>query len=873
MVTAAPSSAAPRRRPLPLHSALLAMAALLLAGLGVATRMALQDAHREEVQRALRDADRSAQKLAVRVREVLDSVDQTTLLVKALRETGNPMDLTGLRHAGLLAFEVTHSVFVADRRGMVTDSSSIDVPLNIADDEDFKRHLRYNDLGLTIGLPQPHPLAQGWMMPAMRSLARDGSEFDGAVVTLLDPAALTRGFHVGEAPGTAISVLGLDNSVRSRLLDGQQTYGGKIDATRLQALALRMRETLTPSVSPVDQQRRFVASAPVDGHPLLAVIAIAADPVIAAYEATRAKLLAGAASIALLILAGTGGLWNQARRLDATREAERSAKALYVATLDGSLDAFWLLRAARRADGEIEDFVVTDANRRAASVLATEREAMIGGRACELVPSMRSDGLMKLLCKVMAQQRPVDVEALGVMPQVRDRWLHYQVVPVGDGVALIMRDITDRKLAEQRLAERESFFRTLLDMLPLAVYAKSARPATRGRFMYWNRAAERTFHAPAERVIGQRAQDVLPAEVAARSDAHVEALLAAPRLTHYPELVYDGPDGRRYLDVSKAPVLGADGEIDHILVVADDVTDRRANAERLRLTSRVVEETGDAIVLSDRDDRILQVNAAFLAMTGQPLDGLIGRWAGDAGLPALSDADLPGVEQSLREQRRWAGESRQQRRDGSSFDIWLNVIAIADERGVVTHHARLFADITVFKSQKQQLADLARRDPLTGLPNRRHFEEALEAATARARRSGQPLALVYLDLDGFKEVNDTLGHEAGDLLLVEVARRLAAQVRATDLVARLGGDEFTVLLENAGDAGDRLQQCERLVSALSLPHALGGRQLVSTPSLGIAVYSPGESVENLRRRADIAMYEAKRAGKACVRVAPEAASG
>ncbi len=873
MVSATPSSAVPRRRPLPLHSALLAVAVLLLVALGVATRIALQDAYREAAQRALHDADRSAQKLAVRVREVLDSVDQTTLLVKALRETGNPMDLTTLRHAGLLAFDMTHSVFVTDRRGMVDDSTSLDVPLNIADEDDFKRHARYNDLGLTLGPAQPHPLAQGWMIPAMRSLSRDGSEFDGVVVSLVDPAALTRSFDASEAPGTAVTVIGLDNLVRSRLVDGKSSFGEKVDAKAVQRTIQQMRETLEPALSPVDKQRRFGAAVPVERYPLLAVIAIAADPVIARYEATRRRLLAGAAAIGLLILFGAWVLWRQARRLDASRQAAREAKALYVATLDGSLDAFWLLRAERDAAGGIHDFTIIEANRRAASILQLERAAMVGRRAGELVPSMRSDGLMDLLRKVMAQQRPIDVEALGMTPEVRDRWLHYQVVPVDDGVALIMRDITDRKQAEQHLAERESFFRTLLDMLPVAVYAKSARGPTRGRYLYWNRSAERSFHAPAERVIGHRAHDFLPADAAARGDAQDEALLADPRLVHYPELSYDGPDGRRYIDVTKAPIRGADGEIDHILVVADDVTEKRATAERLRLTSRVVEETGDAVVLTDRDDRIVQVNAAFLAMTGQPLDGLIDRWAGDAGLPALSDAELPGVEASLRERRRWSGESRQQRHDGSSFDIWLNVIAIVDERGVVTHHARLLADITVFKTQKQQLADLARRDPLTGLPNRRHFEEELEAATARARRSGQPLALVYLDLDGFKDVNDTLGHEAGDLLLVEVARRLEAQVRSTDRVARLGGDEFTVLLENAGSADDRLLQCERLVSALSLPHALAGRQVVSTPSLGIAVYVPGETVENLRRRADIAMYAAKRAGKACVRVAPEAASG
>ncbi|WP_165349713.1 diguanylate cyclase domain-containing protein [Methylibium sp. Pch-M] len=613
------SARSPLTSPVTLHSALLAAAVLLLAVLGVVTQLSLDTANRNEVQRALRDTERNTQKLAVRVGEVLDRVDQTTLLVKSLHETGNPMSLSGLRAAGLVTLDTTRALLITDRRGVVQESTSPDVALNLADEDDFKRHLHDPALGLSIGAPQPDHLNGGWMLPVMRRLTHDG-QFDGVVVAMLDPGSLTKGFDHGEAPGTVITVIGLDNINRSRRLDGSISFGEKVDAQKVLQRSREIRETLQPFYSQVDGTARFFTALPIDRYPMVAVVAVSADAVTAGYQQTRLRLLGWSAAVALLIVFGTLVLWRQARGLDSSRREARRAKALYVATLDGSLDALWLMRAERDASGQAHDFVITDANRRAGAMLGLDPAAMIGRRATELVPSIREDGLLDLLLTVLQRQKPMDVEAQAVATSMRGRWMHFQVVPVEEGVALITRDIDDRKRAEG------------------------------------------------------------------------------------------------------------------------------------------------------------------------------------------------------------------------------------------------------------QLADIARRDALTQLPNRRHFEEQLELAAARAQRSGRPMALVYLDLDGFKRVNDTLGHEAGDRLLISVALRLTACVRVTDLVSRLGGDEFTVILEESGTAEDRLQLCERILAQLSEPHLLAGQATVSTPSLGMAVYLPGESLDSLRKRADGAMYDAKRAGKACLRIAASASA-
>src|SRR5882724_9841152 len=164
--------------PLSLHSALLVAAFLLLVALAAATELTLRGAYEDEVQLAFNASERTAQKLGARVKEVLDQVDQTTLLVKSLHEAHNRMDLKGLRSASLLSYDVIRAVLITDRLGRVQDSTTLEVPRHLADGEDFKRHARYDDPGLTLGLPEPDLLGGGLMIPAMRSLARDAA-FDG----------------------------------------------------------------------------------------------------------------------------------------------------------------------------------------------------------------------------------------------------------------------------------------------------------------------------------------------------------------------------------------------------------------------------------------------------------------------------------------------------------------------------------------------------------------------------------------------------------------------------------------------------------------------------------------------------------------------
>ncbi|MBC7698791.1 sensor domain-containing diguanylate cyclase [Aquabacterium sp.] len=280
------------------------------------------------------------------------------------------------------------------------------------------------------------------------------------------------------------------------------------------------------------------------------------------------------------------------------------------------------------------------------------------------------------------------------------------------------------------------------------------------------------------------------------------------------------------------------------------------------LSSRVLQACGDAVVVSDGLDRIVMVNPAFLAMTGLSPSEVMGHSAELLGMAPLRDSHLNGVRSSLEADLRWSGESAQTCADGQQIDTCLTVTALRNEASQITQHIRTFNDITPLKQQQRVLAEQARHDSLTGLPNRRAFGERLQQAMSRARRQPQTLAVLYVDLDGFKSVNDLHGHAVGDQLLVEVGQRLDACVRLTDCVCRLSGDEFTVILEGAGHPDEVQRVGNRMLERLSLPHCLKGQSMVVTPSIGGTLFILGDNASTLCQRADETMYEAKRSGKA-----------
>jgi len=281
------------------------------------------------------------------------------------------------------------------------------------------------------------------------------------------------------------------------------------------------------------------------------------------------------------------------------------------------------------------------------------------------------------------------------------------------------------------------------------------------------------------------------------------------------------------------------------------------------LLEKVIECNPVAIVIADADNRILAVNPSFSRLTGYAAEEVIGR------TPSILKSGRHGPEfyrsmwQALRTRGEWSGEIWDRRKDGSHYPKWLDLVAVRSEPGrAVTHYLAFFNDLSASKVAEERIRLLAYHDPLTGLPNRLLLTDRLAHALASARRRAGYLALLFVDLDRFKNVNDSLGHAVGDKLLWEIARRLNTCVREEDTVARVGGDEFVIVLENLSDKQDAVCIANKIHQAFERPIDIDTHCLHASASIGIALYpDDGDNAEILMQNADTAMYQAKASGR------------
>lgn len=289
-----------------------------------------------------------------------------------------------------------------------------------------------------------------------------------------------------------------------------------------------------------------------------------------------------------------------------------------------------------------------------------------------------------------------------------------------------------------------------------------------------------------------------------------------------------------------------------------------ANA-KLHLMGEVFTHAVEGIFITDSAGTVVAVNPAFEGITGVDAQSMVGRLS-----PALGMVPVGGtrsVWDEMLEHGSWIGETRGPHRDGWQIPQWLSLVSIRDEAGVILNCVGVFSDITDIKQKEAQITHQANHDDLTGLPNRKHIFELLHDAIARAEVRGQKLAVVFIDMDGFKFINDSYDHATGDQLLCEVARRLRAALRPGDILGRLGGDEFVAAVGGISDKGHLDGIMRRLFDTFAEPFEYGGMGFSVTASFGVSVYpDDGDSANALLSRADIAMYRAKDMGKNAIAV-------
>ena len=407
-------------------------------------------------------------------------------------------------------------------------------------------------------------------------------------------------------------------------------------------------------------------------------------------------------------------------------------------------------------------------------------------------------------------------------------------------------------LSQQRQQRHAQRARELFEAAPDGIFVADPQ----GRCTDMNSAACRILGYARTEMLGKPMSEFLTAAGAARFAAIKNTLSQGE--THFAEWEYRRKDGH-YLPVEVNATFLPSGRWKFFV---RDISARRRIEQQLRQAAIVFDNTDEGIVITDAQARIVSVNPAFTTITGYTAEEVIGKNPRFQQSERQDSFFYQQMWLTLQQTGQWRGELWNRRKNGEVFPVWENISVVKDLEGCVTHYISIQSDITVIKQAEERLQELAYHDSLTGLSNRRLFFISLQKALERAKRHQQRMALLFIDLDHFKPINDTLGHAAGDQVLQQIAVRLQQSIRAQDTVARLSGDEFVVIAEDMATLNDARGLAEKIMDALTQPMFLANRTVQISASIGIAFYPDNaENIDDLIKASDAAMYRAKKNGR------------
>ncbi|WP_322522033.1 EAL domain-containing protein [Guyparkeria halophila] len=496
--------------------------------------------------------------------------------------------------------------------------------------------------------------------------------------------------------------------------------------------------------------------------------------------------------------------------------------------------------AAHHKEPAFTEDIARDARWTGFAELAIEN----GLRSCWSYPLLASDGRV-LGTFASYRDRP------GVPSEAHRR----QIARAADLVSLAIERHHDRAALE----ENEQRYRSLFAYNPDAVFSLDSQ----GRLRTFNHATETMLAHCQDELSGQSLIELIDSTERDAIQRAIERTLRGR--TQVAELTVTHDDTSRHeFDVTFLPMV-INGRIEAAYGIAKEVTIRKRQERRLRTLERSVEASIHGVVIADAkapDLPIVYTNAAFTQITGYRADEALGRNCRFLQGEQTDPAAIEEIRHALSARQPVRVLLRNYRKDGSQFWNELHISPVEDERGEITHFVGLQNDVSAHKSYEAQLAFNATHDALTGLGNRSLFEDRLRHTIELSRRRATRVAVLFIDLDEFKPINDSLGHAVGDKILIEVARRLEEQMRAEDTLARFGGDEFVALLADIDGEDEALLVAERLLPEVSRPYRIDEHELYLSASIGITISEPGmESPLSLIQQADMAMYRAKQQGR------------
>jgi diguanylate cyclase (GGDEF)-like protein/PAS domain S-box-containing protein len=502
-------------------------------------------------------------------------------------------------------------------------------------------------------------------------------------------------------------------------------------------------------------------------------------------------------------------------------------------------------------------------NTRFSEITGYSAEEIIGVRMGLLNSGLTNPEIFKDLWRTLRSGNEWKGEVVNRRKTGEIYWDAVHVVPITDATGntthylSIQEDISERKSVEVELRRKEARFRAIFDNSQDAIVLIAD-----GHNAMVNSAYARMLgYSHPDELLGQLTTQGFAPEHRSRIADNIKRRLAglpAPISYEAQGLRRDG--GLIDVDV-RVSVFDQDNER-YILALIRDISERKRNEETTRLWATVFENSGEAVMITDPDNRIVSVNQAFTDITGYAPGEVVGQNPTLLGSGRHDAVFFQEMWRRLAATGHWQGEIWDRRKSGEIYPKWLGISAVQDMQGKLTHYVAIFSDISERKEAQERIEYLARHDPLTGLPNRTMLADRLEQALAHADRTQSMVAMLFLDLDRFKTINDSLGHPVGDALLQEVTARLKTSVRETDTISRLGGDEFVVVITDLQDEGTASAVAQKILDITRSPFSIDGHSLSTSISIGITLFpADGSDFDTLLKKADIAMYHAKDAGR------------